>query len=160
MIIEAGVLTGYVIAWAIRKAKRVVGRLDAEADGVIDSSLDRLHEVVEAKLGGHPVLADLVEEAEAAVGGGEITDLTRQQLELALTAAARKDDDFGQAVTALMERLREAETATGRQVIVAPGSTVFTGSTNVTGHFAIGQVAGNVHIGQPPDPSSPGRTSH
>ena len=66
VVIEAGVVTGYVIAWAVRKAKRVGGRLDAEADRVIDASLDRLHEVVAAKLGGHPALAELVEEAEAA----------------------------------------------------------------------------------------------
>jgi hypothetical protein len=39
-----------VIAWVIRKARRLGGRLDAEADRVIDASLDRLHEVVSAKL--------------------------------------------------------------------------------------------------------------
>ncbi len=68
MVIEAGVVAGYVVAWALRKARRAGGRLDAEADGVIDASLDRLHEVVAAKLGGHPVLAELVEEAERMPG--------------------------------------------------------------------------------------------
>ena len=71
--------------------------------------MDRLHEAVEAKLGGHPVLAELVE--EAAAGDGEVSDLTRQQMELALTAAARKDESFGQTVTELVARLREAEQA-------------------------------------------------
>src|SRR5260221_7134951 len=52
MVIEAGVVAGYVIAWAVRKARRVGGRLDAEADGVIDAGLDRLHEVVAGELGG------------------------------------------------------------------------------------------------------------
>ncbi len=160
MVIEAGVVAGYMIAWAVRKARRVGGRLDAEADEVIDASLDRLHEVVVAKLGGHPVLAELVEEAEAAGNGGEVSDLTRQQVELALTAAARKDDDFGQAVTEMVARLREAEQATGRPVIAGPGSAVFTGSARVSGKIAFGQVAGNVHIGHPLGPSQPGRTSH
>ena len=68
MVLEAGVAAGYVVAWAVRKARRAGGRLDAEADGVIDAGLDRLHEVVAAKLAGHPVLTELVEEAEA---GGE-----------------------------------------------------------------------------------------
>ena len=48
MVIEAGVVAGYVIAWAVRKARRVGGRLDSEADGVIDAGLDQLHEVVAA----------------------------------------------------------------------------------------------------------------
>ncbi len=84
--------------WGLRKARRVGGRLDAAAGAVIDGGLDRLHEVVEARLGGHPVLAELVEEAEEA---GEVSDLTRQQVELALAAAAGKDEVFGQAVTEL-----------------------------------------------------------
>ena len=79
MVIEAGLAAGYVVAWALRKARRVGSRLDEEADGAIDASLDRLHEVVAARLGAHPALADLVEEAEAAGDGGEVSDLTRQQ---------------------------------------------------------------------------------
>ena len=47
------------------------------------------------------MLAELVEEAEEAGDGEQITDLTRQQLELALTAAAKKDDIFAQTVTGL-----------------------------------------------------------
>jgi hypothetical protein len=162
VFIDAGVVAGYVIAWAVRKARRVAGRLDAEADEVIDGSLDRLYEVVAAKLGGHPVLVELVEEAEA-VGGGEVSDLTRQQVELALTAAARKDDAFGQAVTEWATRLREAEQTAGSPVIAGPGSAVFTGNAEAraeSGGIAFGQVAGGVHISRPPpDPSWPGRPS-
>ena len=131
MVIEAGVIAGYVIAWAVRKARRVGGRLDAEADAVIDAGLDQLHEVVAAKLAGHPVLAELVE--EAAAGGGEVSDLTRQQVELALTAAARKDEAFGHMVTELVARLREAEQAIGRPVIAGAGSAVFTGDAACPG---------------------------
>ena len=71
--------------------------------------------MVAAKLGGHPVLAEVAEEADEA---GQVSDLTRQQVELALAAAARKDELFGQAVTELVVRLREAEQAAGRVVAV------------------------------------------
>jgi hypothetical protein len=161
MVIEAGVVAGYVIAWAVRKARRVGGRLDAEADAVINAGLDQLHEVVAAKLGGYPVLAELVEEAEA---DGQVSELTRQQVELALTAAARKDEAFGQAVTELVARLREAEQAAGRSVAAGAGSAVFTGDAHAQaegGGIAFGQVAGDVNLGRDPaGPPPPGRSGH
>jgi hypothetical protein len=166
MVIEAGLVAGYVIAWAVRKVRRAAGRLDAETDAVIDAGLDKLHEVVGAKLGRHPALEDLDE--EAAAEGGEVSELTRQQVELAVTAAARKDDDFGQAVTELVAQLRMAEQARGGSVIAGAGSTVFTGDAHAqtdSGGFAFGQVAGNVAFHhsdaeQRPDPPGPGRSSH
>jgi hypothetical protein len=163
VVIEAGVAAGYLIAWAARKAKRVGGRLDAEADGVIDVSLDRLHEVVAAKLGGHPALAKLVEQAEAAGDAVNVDGLTREQVELALTAEARKDDFFGRQIADLIVRVREAEQATGITVTAGPGSTVFTGKAeakaNGTG-IAFAQVAGDVHITHnAADPQKPGRRS-
>jgi hypothetical protein len=164
MIIEAGVVAGYVIAWAVRKARRVGGRLDTEADEVIDASLDRLHEVVAAKLSGHPALAELVEEAEAVGDGSEVSDLTRQEVVLAITKAAQKDDAFGQAVSELVARLREEEQVAGTPVIAGPGSTVFTGNAEVKaegGGIAFGQVAGGVHVSRESvDPPQPGRASH
>jgi hypothetical protein len=159
VVIEAGVVAGYVIAWAVRKARRIGGRLDAEADEVIDAGLDRLHEVVAAKLDNHPVLVEL--EEEATDGGGEVSELTRQQMELALIAAARKDEAFGQAVTEQVAWLREAEQAAGRPVIAGAGSAVFTGDAHAraeSGGISFGQVAGTVHIGrEPEDPPRPGR---
>ena len=105
-----------------------------------------------------------MEEAEAADDGGEVSDLTRQQVELALTAAARKDEAFGQAVTELVARLREAEQAAGSPVIAGPGSAVFTGNAEAkaeSGGIAFGQVAGNVHISRgPAGPPKPGRPGH
>lgn len=162
MVIEAGVAAAYVIAWAVRKAKRIGGRLDVETDAMIDVSLERLHEVVSAKLAGHPVLAELVEETEG--DAAEVSELTRQQVELALTAAARKDDAFGQAVMELVARLRATEQAAGSSVIAGPGSAVFTGSAEAkaeSGGIAVGQVAGALYINRGlPDPSQPGRPSH
>ncbi|GAB3852764.1 chromosome partitioning protein [Dactylosporangium cerinum] len=158
MVIEAGVVAGYVIAWAVRKARRATGRLDAEADAVIDAGLDKLHEVVATKLGAHPALEDLAE--EAAVEDGQVSELTRQQVELAVTAGARKDDAFGQAVTDLVAQLRAAEQTSGTSVVAGAGSAVFTGNsyTQATGHgVAFGQIAGGVTVareaGQSPDPS-------
>ena len=131
---------------------------------MIDAGLDRLHEVVEAKLGGHPVLAELVEEADeaAASGAGQVSELTCQQVELALAAAARKDDLFGQVVTDLVGRLREAERASGRVVASGEGSAVFTGDAHAEakdGGIAFGQVVGGVQMYQdPPGPPRPGRS--
>jgi hypothetical protein len=161
VVIEAGVIAGYVIAWAVRKARRIGGGLDAEADAAIDAGLNRLHDVVADKLGGHPALTELEEEA---AGDGEVDELTRQQVELALTAAARKDKAFGQAVTELVSRLREAEQAAGRSVIAGAGSAVFTGDAHARaegGGIAFGQVAGDVNLDRdrvdPPGPGRPGR---
>ncbi|MFF8953492.1 hypothetical protein ACF09I_32510 [Streptomyces sp. NPDC014940] len=165
MVIEAGVVAGYVIAWAVRKARRVAGRLDAEADAVIDAGLDRLHTVVADKLGAHPALDDLAE--EAAAEEGEVSELTRQQVELAVTAAARKDDEFGRQVTELVAQLQAAEKSAGTSVVAGAGSVVFTGDahTQASGDgIAFGQVGGNVRVergtadGQRPDPSEPGRS--
>lgn len=162
MVIEAGLVVGYVIAWAVGKARRLAGRLDGEVDAVIDAGMDKLHETVTAKLGAHPALDDLNE--EAATDDGEISELTRQQLELAVTAAARKDDAFGQAVTELLTRLQAAEQAANVSVIAGTASTVFTGDAHANasrGGIAFGQVGRDVNLekgatgGQ--DPSEPGR---
>ncbi len=159
VVIEAGVAVGYLIAWAARKARRAGGRLDAEADAVIDASLDRLHEVVETKLVGHPVLAELADEA---AGAGQVSEPTRQQVELALLAAAGTDEAFGQAVTHLLARLREAEQAATGLVDAGAGSVVFTGDARAEARdrgIAFGQVAGDVHVEQAPGgPPGPGRS--
>jgi hypothetical protein len=116
---------------------------------------------VAGKLGGHPVLAEVDAEAAAA---GQVSELSRQQVELALIAAARKDEAFGQAVTELVARLRETEQAAGRPVLAGPGSAVFTGDARAQadhGGIAFGQVAGDVHVDRGrADPPPPGRPGH
>lgn len=85
-------------------------------------------------------------------------------MELALAAAAQKDDAFSQVVTDLVARLREAGQDAGWLLIAGAGSAVFTGNAEVKaegGGIAFGQVAGGVHISQgPPDPPQPGRGRH
>lgn len=159
MVVEAGVVAGYVIAWVVRKVRRAAGRLDAEVDTAMDAALDRLHAAVSAKLGGHPVLTEAAEEAE----DGQVSDLTSQQVELAVIAAARKDDEFGRLVTSLVAEVRAAEQTGGTSVATGAGSTVFTGDAHVHASgsaIAFGQVGGDVHVEQATsDPSVPGRSS-
>jgi hypothetical protein len=152
-----------VIAWAVRKARRAAGRADETVDAVIDAGADRLHEVVLAKL-GVPVQEDLA--VEAASDSGQVSELTRRQVELAVAAAARRDETFAQTVTDLVAQLRQAQQAAGTQVLAAPGSVVFTGEVTATAHdraTAFGQ-AGTVNVGGQqrgePDPQWPGRHGH
>lgn len=167
MVIEAGVVAGYLIAWVVRKARRVTGRVDVEFDAAVDATLDKLLAAVAAKIGGHPALDELRQ--EAAEDSGQVSELTRQQLELAITAVARKDETFAHAVTALVDELRQAEQASGVSVVAGADSTVFTGDAHVqasSGGIAFGQVGGDVHVNRDhggesrPDPSPPGRSSH
>lgn len=96
------------------------------------------------KLGAHSALGDLAEEAATEQG---VSELTRQQVELAVTAAARKDEEFGQAVTELVGRLQAAEQAAG--VSVLAGARVSTGDAHAQasrGGMAFGPVAGDVSV--------------
>jgi hypothetical protein len=160
-VVEASVVAGMVIAWAVRKARRAAGGVDETVDAAIDAGVDRLHDFVLSRLGG-PVQEDLADEAGSE--SGQVSELTRQQVELAVAAAARRDEAFARTVTELLEQVRQAERAAGVQVLAAPGSVVFTGEVTATAHddaTAIGQ-AGTVNIGRAgpgggPGPYQPGR---
>jgi hypothetical protein len=165
VVIEAGVVAGYVIAWAMRKARRAAGALDAALDDAIDAGTKKVHTVVTAKLGAHPVLGDLAE--EVGTGDGKVSELTRQQLELAVTAAAKKDDEFARAVTELVAQLRSAEAQNGVSVVAGAGARVFTGAAHTEardGGLSFGQIGGDVTVesgavaARRPDPSEPGRS--
>ncbi|GIE85400.1 chromosome partitioning protein [Actinoplanes regularis] len=163
-VVEASVVAGMVIAWAVRKARRAAGRMDETVDAAIDAGADRLHEVVLARL-GEPVQEDLA--AEAASESGQVSELTRQQVELAVTAAARRDEKFAVMVAELVAQVRATQHPAGTQVLAGPGSTVFTGAASATAHdhgTAFAQVS-TVNIGQvgPGDgagPQMPGRPGH
>ncbi|MFG2951818.1 hypothetical protein [Streptomyces adustus] len=98
------IAVGYVFAWALRKAGRVAARLDGETDRAIDAGMDRLHEVVGAKLGQDPALEKAVE--EAAEGSDELTDRTRRRLTDSLEEAAEHDPDFAGAVAEIVAHLQ------------------------------------------------------
>ncbi|MFD4656320.1 hypothetical protein ACFWP2_11905 [Kitasatospora sp. NPDC058444] len=114
---------GILFAWAARKAKRVAGRADAEVDQALDAGMDRLHEVVAARLGADPALELMVEEAES--GLAEPTGRTRQRLQLALEEATESDPGFAGMLQTAVAEVREAEAAAAP----ARGGNTMTGNT-------------------------------
>jgi hypothetical protein len=166
VMIEAGVIAGYMIAWAVRKARRVADRLDHEADAVVDVGLDRLHALVATRLADHPVLARLQDEAEQAAlnDDGYVSPETRRQVELALAATARTDEAFGHAVMELAAGLANAPRTGSDQPSPRHRAVVFAGKSRAEadrGGIAFGQVAGDVHIAREAgSPLQPGRFGH
>jgi hypothetical protein len=155
VVIETGIVVGYVIAWAVRKARRVGGQLDAEVDQTLDAGLERLHELVTSKLAGDPALRELQDEA----ADGQVTDLTRQRIELSVQAAVAKDEAFAKATAQLLEAVETARRSAG-PVALGPGAAAVAGDVDI--HAESGSAAawsmGNVQLGSPPpDPPSPGR---
>ncbi|MFE2970415.1 hypothetical protein ACFXKC_43580 [Streptomyces sp. NPDC059340] len=112
---------GYLIGWAVRKARRVADRADAEVDQALDAGMDRLHEVVVTRLGTDPALEQTL--AEAASDQEAVADRTRLRLQLALEDAAERDAAFQQALDdAVAEVQAAAETA-------GPGARAVYGNT-------------------------------
>lgn len=131
---------GYVFAWAVRKARRVAGRADAEVDVALDGAMDRVHDVVARRLGNDPELERL--EAEAAAGQDEPSALTRQRVEAAVSRAA----------------VQEAARAAGGAVAGAYGLAVG-GDLSVKaegGSFAAGvaNIRDGVRLGNPQQPGT------
>lgn len=112
---------GYAIAWAVRKAKRVAGRADAEVDHVLDAGMDRVHEVVATRLGTDPALERVM--AEASSEQGEVTARTRTRLELALEEQTEQDPSFAKA---LQEAVASVQAAAAE---AAPGARAVYGNT-------------------------------
>ncbi|MET8545369.1 hypothetical protein ABZW03_32740 [Kitasatospora sp. NPDC004799] len=117
---------GYLFAWAVRKARRVAGRMDAEVDQALDAGMDRLHEVVVSRLDAEPALEWLTEEADD--GLPEPTRNTRRQLERALGDAAAQDTAFAGELRQAVEAVRAADP--GRPGPTLSGNT-FNGPTAV-----------------------------
>jgi hypothetical protein len=105
VMVEIGLVVGYLTAWVLRKAKRASGRLDAEVDAVMDAGLDRVHELVAGRLGTEPALVRL--EVEAAESG-EVSQRTRQRVELALVDEVERDEQFARALAGALGRLAGA----------------------------------------------------
>jgi hypothetical protein len=150
------VVVGYLIAWAVAKARRAGAKLDDDVDLVIDTELDRLHELVVAKLGPDPALERL---ELAAADDEEVTERTRRRVADALADAAEADDEFAASLQATVDRLQCAG-ATPVMVASGPGAVVVGGNVDV--HAESGSAAavtmGNVNVGgQPPDPPGPDR---
>ncbi|MEU3117156.1 chromosome partitioning protein [Micromonospora chalcea] len=126
-MVGAEIVVGYLIAWAVRKVKLIGGRLDNEVDNALSAGLDRLHDVVEDKLGGHPALAELEQEAAS----GEVTDLTRQQVELAIRAAEKKDAEFARLLAEAGAELEAQPGAAAAAFAVGPGAAAAGGRVDI-----------------------------
>jgi len=157
-MIEVGLVTGYLIAWAARKVRRVGKSLDDDVDMALDSGLNRLHDVVAGKLAGDPALATLAVEA---ADSGKISDRTRRRVEDAIAEAAEHDMSFAYL---LAEVLAELQLHSPGQSTTASGDRSAAAGRNVSiradHRSAAAQTMGDVTIGTPrPDPSWPGQSS-
>ncbi len=146
-MVEVGVIIGYLVTWAIRKARRAGAKLDSTVDAAMDIGLDRLDSLVRTKLGGHPALKELDDEAaqaptaptdDAEAGTAGVTELTRQQLELSLQSALAKDTAFAGQLRALMDELKP--------VMDNAGGTSITMNAQASGHGRVYQAGRDQHI--------------
>ncbi|MFF7633659.1 hypothetical protein ACFZB9_10980 [Kitasatospora sp. NPDC008050] len=147
------IAVGYVFAWVIRKSKRVAGRADGEVDRTLDTAMDRLHDLVSARLGEDPALRRLTEEAEA--GADEPSDRTRRRVHDALEEAAEQDPGFAEALNHAVKELQGLSRQAG-------GTSAGDAGVAVGGNVEIradrGSVAGwnvdlrDVTLGNPPPP--------
>ena len=157
MVAGLELVVGYLIAWSVGKARRAGARLDDDVDLVIDVELDRLHDVVVAKLGADPALNKL-EQAVAATG--EVSERTRRRVADALADAADDDHEFAATLAALLSELQRV----GAAAPAVPASGDRSAAVGRDAHATAdhGSVAaltmGDVTQGGPPaGPPRPGR---
>lgn len=152
-MVGVDVVAGYLIAWAVSKARRVGGRLDQDVDEIMDAGLDRLHDAVEARLGPDRALGAL--ELEAAEG--EVTSRTRERAEAMLATAAGHDPEFAAELDRLTIGLREIT----RTTVAAHGDRSVAIGGDVRVCASDGGVAavraGDISVGGRPDPTAPGQ---
>ncbi|MGW2525188.1 hypothetical protein ACWC09_51310 [Streptomyces sp. NPDC001617] len=145
---------GYVFAWAVRKARRVGGRADAEVDQALHAGMDRLHELIAAKLGQDPALERALEEAES--GRKELSERTWRRLVDSLEDVAERDPAFAEALEELVNKL-QAVVADGEVSASSDGQAI---GGNVDIRADGGSVAalktGDVTIGRAGNPPLPG----
>jgi hypothetical protein len=141
------VVVGFLVAWVVRKARRVGGQADAVVDEVLDASMNRLHKVVTAKLGTDPALELL--EFEAAETG-EVGTRTQARVRMSLEEAVESDPSFAQELTAAV---REAQVASG-QAVAGDHAVAINGGVHGGAGITIGGVTG----GSVTLPSRPERT--
>jgi hypothetical protein len=154
-VVEISVVIGLITAWAVRKARRAGGRLDETADAAVDAVTDRLDAAVRSKLAGHPALRDLDEEAgtdpaddgesgrgdaDAADSDGEVSDLTKEQLESSLRAAVTKDREFAEQLADLVAELQALTPQPGKP---AGGVSM---TAKASGHGRVYQAGRDQHI--------------
>jgi hypothetical protein len=123
----AEVVVGYLIAWGVRKAKRVGARLDGEVDQALDAGLERLHALVADRLTTDPALAELERQAAAT---GQVDDLTRQRVSLSVQAASQHDAAWETRLGELVTKLSALGPAAGT-VVAGQRAVMVTGDVRV-----------------------------
>ncbi|MFG1629037.1 hypothetical protein [Kribbella sp. NPDC049227] len=146
MVIETGIVVGYLVGWGLRKARRVGARADAVVDEALDAALDKLQDAVDRKLHGDPALEKLDLDIS---GQGQVSERTRQRLELALEDAAEEDPGFAGELAKLVENVRAAEASRGQAAASGAGAAAVAGGVSIRAddHSAAGWNIGNVTFG-------------
>jgi hypothetical protein len=100
----------YLFAWAKKRGKSASERAGKEADNAVDKLMDRLHRLVEDKLGkGSQPMAMLEEEAGA--GQEKPGEDTTALVEMSLRLAAGRDAEFAARLAELVSGIKKAEGA-------------------------------------------------
>jgi hypothetical protein len=135
-------VAGFLVAWVVRKARRVGGRLDEEFDAATDVGLERLHEVIAERLGGDPAVSKLEEEATRT---GEVSDRTARRVTDAVDEAAEADRVFADALLAAVAKIQEALAARPAEADPHPAVTM---NARVSGHGRAYQAARDLHVNE------------
>lgn len=139
MVIETGLVVGYLISWAVRKARRAAGPLDAIVDDAMDAGLSALHRVVTDKLSTDPALSRLEQQAYAAAhrsdgdAQAQVSERTKERVKLALDEAAEGDEEFARALASSVALVRDTE----RQGVRSTDRHVAPAAVTVAGRDAI-----------------------
>ncbi|WP_433047981.1 chromosome partitioning protein [Dactylosporangium sp. CS-033363] len=152
MVIETGVVVGYLVAWVVGKAKRVGRAVDADLDTALDHGLERLHEAVTGKLGDDTALVALQREAGERA---EVNERTRRRVELSLEEAIEEDAEFAARLTSLLDEVRRLQGAGERSAVVGRDGAAIAGNVEIraeTGGVAAWSI-GTVGPRPPVDPS-------
>ncbi|MEU1036566.1 hypothetical protein ABZ402_49820 [Streptomyces mirabilis] len=114
---------GYALAYLMRKARRAANQADVVVDEAIDAGMERVHDAVSRALSGdHAALGDAA--AEASGESGEITQLTRKRVELALLAVVQGDPALRQEVETAVASLQATEKTKGIHITTGEAITI------------------------------------
>jgi hypothetical protein len=153
-VVGVELAVGYVFAWAVRKARRVAGRADAEVDQTLDAGMDRLHGLITAKLGQDPALERALEEAES--GQEELSERTRRRLVDSLEDVAERDLAFAEVLGELVSKLQTG--VAGGGVSASSDGQAIGGNVDIRadGGSVAALKTGDVTIGRAGNPPLPG----
>lgn len=147
------VAVGFLVAWLVRKAKRVGQRADAEVDQALDAGMDKLHELVVGKLGTDTAVVKLHKEIETT---GAASDRTRDRVTAAIEDTVEADPEFGARLDALVAQL---QTLSGNQGTTVGGNVTISADHGSAAAWQMGDVSigGASNGGGAGDPHQPGQ---